>query len=38
MTGVTYVMRMATGLRVPKAPVPGSNVAGRVEIVSQCRD
>jgi NADPH:quinone reductase-like Zn-dependent oxidoreductase len=35
MTGVPYVMRMGTGLRAPKAPVPGSNVAGRVEIVGK---
>ena len=35
MTGVPYVMRMGTGVRSPRAPVPGSNVAGRVEIVGK---
>jgi NADPH:quinone reductase-like Zn-dependent oxidoreductase len=35
MTGVPYVMRIGTGLRAPRAPVPGSNVAGRVEIVGK---
>ena len=31
MSGSPYVMRMATGLRKPKNPVPGSDVAGTVE-------
>jgi len=33
MTGVPYVMRMATGLRRPKHRVPGTDVAGTVEAV-----
>jgi NADPH:quinone reductase-like Zn-dependent oxidoreductase len=33
MTGVPYVMRMATGLRKPKQRVPGTDVAGTVEAV-----
>ena len=33
MTGVPYVMRMATGLRRPKYRVPGTDVAGTVEAV-----
>ena len=33
MTGVPYVMRMATGLRRPKQRVPGTDVAGTVEAV-----
>jgi NADPH:quinone reductase-like Zn-dependent oxidoreductase len=34
MTGMPYVMRvMGFGLRAPKAPVPGTNFAGRVEAV-----
>ncbi len=34
MTGVPYAMRiMGFGLRAPKVPVPGTNVAGRVEAV-----
>jgi NADPH:quinone reductase-like Zn-dependent oxidoreductase len=33
MTGVPYVMRMGTGLRKPKNPVPGTDVAGTVEAV-----
>jgi len=33
MTGVPYVMRMATGLRKPKIRVPGTDVAGTVEAV-----
>jgi NADPH:quinone reductase-like Zn-dependent oxidoreductase len=33
MTGVPYVMRMATGLRRPKNRVPGTDVAGTVEAV-----
>ena len=35
MTGVPYVMRMATGLRKPKNPVPGTDVAGTVEAVGK---
>ena len=33
MTGSPFVMRMATGLRRPKNPVPGTDVAGTVEAV-----
>jgi NADPH:quinone reductase-like Zn-dependent oxidoreductase len=33
MTGVPYVMRMATGLRRPKHRVPGTDVAGTVQAV-----
>jgi NADPH:quinone reductase-like Zn-dependent oxidoreductase len=33
MTGVPYVMRMATGLSKPKNRVPGTDVAGTVEAV-----
>jgi len=33
MTGLPYVMRMATGLRRPKQRVPGTDVAGTVEAV-----
>src|SRR5687768_2883223 len=33
MTGVPYIMRMATGLRRPKHRVPGTDVAGTVEAV-----
>jgi NADPH:quinone reductase-like Zn-dependent oxidoreductase len=33
MTGVPYVMRLGTGLRKPKNPVPGTDVAGTVEAV-----
>jgi NADPH:quinone reductase-like Zn-dependent oxidoreductase len=33
MTGVPYVMRIGTGLRKPKNPVPGTDVAGTVEAV-----
>jgi len=33
MTGVPYVMRMATGLRRPKHRVPGTDVAGTVEAI-----
>ena len=35
MTGSPFVMRMATGLRKPKNPVPGSDVAGTVEAVGK---
>jgi NADPH:quinone reductase-like Zn-dependent oxidoreductase len=33
MTGSPFVMRLATGLRKPKNPVPGTDVAGTVEAV-----
>lgn len=33
MTGSPVVMRMATGLRRPKNPVPGTDIAGTVEAV-----
>jgi NADPH:quinone reductase-like Zn-dependent oxidoreductase len=33
MTGSPFVMRFATGLRKPKNPVPGTDVAGTVEAV-----
>jgi NADPH:quinone reductase-like Zn-dependent oxidoreductase len=33
MTGKPYVMRMATGLRKPKNPIPGTDIAGIVEAV-----
>jgi NADPH:quinone reductase-like Zn-dependent oxidoreductase len=33
MTGEPFVMRFATGLRKPKQPVPGTDVAGTVEAV-----
>ena len=33
MSGSPFVMRMATGLRTPKNPVPGTDVAGIVEAV-----
>ena len=33
MTGKPYVMRMATGLRKPKHPIPGTDIAGTVEAV-----
>jgi NADPH:quinone reductase-like Zn-dependent oxidoreductase len=36
MAGLPYLMRIAgVGLRAPKNPVPGSDVAGRVEAVGQ---
>lgn len=35
MTGVPYILRPAYGLRRPKAPVPGTDVAGRVEEVGK---
>jgi NADPH:quinone reductase-like Zn-dependent oxidoreductase len=35
MTGVPYVMRLATGLRRPKHRVPGTDVAGTVESVGK---
>lgn len=33
MSGKPYVMRMATGLRTPKNPIPGTDIAGTVEAV-----
>ncbi|HET6745900.1 MAG TPA: NAD(P)-dependent alcohol dehydrogenase [Candidatus Limnocylindria bacterium] len=33
MTGVPYVMRMATGLSKPKNRVPGTDIAGTVEAI-----
>jgi NADPH:quinone reductase-like Zn-dependent oxidoreductase len=33
MTGSPFIMRMATGLRRPKNPIPGTDVAGTVEAV-----
>ena len=33
MTGSPFVMRFATGLRKPKNPVPGTDIAGTVEAV-----
>ncbi len=35
MTGSPYLMRMATGLRKPKNPVPGTDVGGTVEAVGK---
>jgi NADPH:quinone reductase-like Zn-dependent oxidoreductase len=35
MTGSPFVMRFATGLRKPKNPVPGTDVAGTVEAVGE---
>ena len=35
MTGSPYLMRLATGLRRPKHPVPGTDVAGTVEAVGK---
>jgi NADPH:quinone reductase-like Zn-dependent oxidoreductase len=35
MTGNPFVMRMATGLRKPKNPVPGTDIAGTVEAVGK---
>jgi NADPH:quinone reductase-like Zn-dependent oxidoreductase len=35
MTGVPLFMRLATGLRRPKNPVPGTDVAGTVEAVGK---
>jgi NADPH:quinone reductase-like Zn-dependent oxidoreductase len=35
MTGSPFVMRFVTGLRKPKNPVPGSDVAGIVEAVGK---
>jgi NADPH:quinone reductase-like Zn-dependent oxidoreductase len=33
MTGKPFVMRMATGIRKPKNPIPGTDIAGTVEAV-----
>jgi NADPH:quinone reductase-like Zn-dependent oxidoreductase len=35
MTGSPFVMRFATGLRTPKHPIPGTDVAGTVEAVGK---
>jgi NADPH:quinone reductase-like Zn-dependent oxidoreductase len=35
MTGSPFVMRFATGLRKPKNPVPGTDIAGTVEAVGE---
>ena len=35
MTGSPFVMRMATGLRKPRNPVPGTDIAGTVEAVGK---
>jgi len=35
MTGSPFAMRLATGLRRPKQPVPGTDVAGTVEAVGK---
>ena len=35
MSGSPFVMRMATGLRKPKNPIPGTDVAGTVEAVGK---
>ena len=35
MTGKPFVMRMATGLRAPKNPIPGTDIAGTVEAVGK---
>ena len=35
MTGSPFVMRLATGLRKPKQPIPGSDIAGVVEAVGK---
>src|SRR5689334_9243350 len=35
MTGSPFVMRFATGLRRPKNPVPGTDIAGVVEAVGR---
>jgi NADPH:quinone reductase-like Zn-dependent oxidoreductase len=36
MTGSPYLMRMATGLRKPKNQVPGTDIAGTVEVFGWC--
>jgi NADPH:quinone reductase-like Zn-dependent oxidoreductase len=33
MSGSPFVMRMATGLRRPKQPIPGTDIAGTIEAV-----
>jgi NADPH:quinone reductase-like Zn-dependent oxidoreductase len=33
VTGSPFIMRMATGLRRPKNPIPGTDIAGTVEAV-----
>src|SRR5688572_23777703 len=35
MTGSPFVMRFATGLRKPKNPVPGTDIAGTIEAVGK---
>jgi NADPH:quinone reductase-like Zn-dependent oxidoreductase len=35
MTGSPFIMRLATGLRKPKNPVPGTDVAGTVEAIGK---
>jgi NADPH:quinone reductase-like Zn-dependent oxidoreductase len=35
MTGTPHLMRMATGLRKPKIRVPGTDIAGTVEVVGK---
>ena len=35
MTGSPLIMRMATGLRKPKNPIPGTDVAGTVEAIGK---
>jgi NADPH:quinone reductase-like Zn-dependent oxidoreductase len=35
VTGVPHLMRMATGIRKPKNPVPGTDIAGTVEAVGK---
>ena len=35
MTGKPYVMRLATGLRRPRVAVPGTDLAGTVEVVGK---
>jgi NADPH:quinone reductase-like Zn-dependent oxidoreductase len=35
MTGRPYVMRMATGIRKPRVPVPGTDVSGTIEAVGK---
>ncbi len=38
MSGKPIVMRMAAGLRRPKQPIPGTDVAGTVEAIGAERD
>jgi NADPH:quinone reductase-like Zn-dependent oxidoreductase len=35
VNGVPYILRMVTGLRKPKDPVPGTDIAGTVEAVGK---